>query len=142
MKDFNFVGLQGRVTHDIGERDFSYLSTGTAKLRLSVAVNDTKKDGDNYIDEPSFIDIDYLGKGAEAVKPYISKGTQVLIMGELKQDRWEKDGVKHNRVYVKATMVRLIGGKKSSGENTFTPVENNNAIPSAQPHFVDEDIPF
>ena len=138
MKDINSVTLIGRVTHDVGDRDFSYLSNGSAKLKISIAVNDTKKDGDSYTDDPSFIDVEYLGKGAEAIKPYISKGSQVVVAGSLKQDRWEKDGQKHSRLYVKASYVQLVGGRKSNeGNATFTPVES--AIPSG---YQDSDIPF
>lgn len=145
MRDVNSITLCGRVTHDVGERDFSYLSTGTPKLKISIAVNDSKKQGDQWVDVASYFDIDYLGKPAEAIKPYIKKGTQIVVLGALKQERWEKDGEKKRRVYINASMIQLAGGRKDSGNNngaTFTPIDNAMPSSSGDDSFMDESIPF
>lgn len=97
----------GRLTRDIGERDFSYTPNGKAKLNISIAVDN------GYGDKKSvyFFDVTIWGKTAENLKPYLGKGKQVALTGRLTQDTWEKDGVKHSKVYITADEVQLLGGK-------------------------------
>jgi hypothetical protein len=41
--------------------------------------------------------------------PYLVKGQQLAITGELVQDRWEQDGVKRSRVKVNVADIQLLG---------------------------------
>ena len=114
MTDINRVVLVGRLTKDLAsdERAFGYLPNGTAKASFSIAVNRSKKQGDEWIEETSFFDVSLFGKSAENLKPYLTKGTQIVIDGYLKQDRWEKDGQKFSKVSIVANSVELAGSKK------------------------------
>jgi single-strand DNA-binding protein len=118
MTDLNNVGIIGRLTRDIGEDDFSYINTGTAKLIFSIAVNRSVKHGDDWVDEASFFDVTYWGKPAEGIKQYLGKGKQVAVKGYLKQDRWEKDGQKHSRISIVAESVQLLGSKGDGSGNS------------------------
>lgn len=143
MTDINHVMLIGRIVRDIDERNFGYVGSGIAKLNLAIAVNRSRKEGDNWIDEVSFFDITLWGKTAEGLKPYLSKGKQIAVEGFLKQDRWEKDGQKFSKVVISATNVQLIGGfsKSDPASEPFTPAENAPAPDVPQEGF-SEDIPF
>lgn len=149
MTDVNSVNVIGRLTRDLGENDFGYVGTGTARANVSIAVNRSKKQGDEWVDEVSYFDITIWGKTAENLKPYLTKGKQ-------KQDRWEKDGQKHSRVSIVADVVQLLGGKSESNsdggyqqsysqnqQSAFTPRNNAPAAPE-EPSSEDfpEDIPF
>ena len=112
MTDLNVSVLIGRVTRDIGENDFGYLPNGTARMNTSIAVNRSVKKGDSWTDEVSYFDITIWGKTAENLKPYIKKGTQISVLGYLKQDRWEKEGRKMSKVVIVANEVRLLGGRQ------------------------------
>lgn len=79
MTDLNEVVLMGRVTRELGERDFGYVGNGQAKLTISIAVNRSVKHGDEWADEVSFFNVTYWGKPAENIKPYITKGSQVTV---------------------------------------------------------------
>lgn len=116
MTDLNQVILMGRLVRDLGtdERSFSYVGNGIAKAVVSIACNRSKKQGDKYVDETSYFDITIWGKTAENLKPYLTKGKEILVVGFLKQDRWEKDGKKESRINITAETVRLIGGKGDS----------------------------
>lgn len=159
MTDINSVNIIGRLTRDLGENDFAYISTGTARASVSIAVNRAKKNGDEWTDEVSYFDITIWGKTAENLKPYLKKGKQIAVNGYLKQDRWEKDGQKHSRVSIVADSVQLCGGKNDGGDNNgyqqdysqnqqgaFTPKPaNQQSAPYSQPAESDEfpeDIPF
>ena len=158
MNDLNSTILIGRLTRDLGENDMAYLPNGTARANISIAVNRSKKQGDEWVDEVSYFDITIWGKTAENLKPYLLKGKQICVKGFLKQDRWEKEGQKYSKVHVIAEDVQLLGGKNdgtASGGNggasyappkqTYTPPQAQNFAPPAQGGLGEEfpeDIPF
>lgn len=109
--DLNVVCIVGRLTKD---PDLRYANNGTPILNMSIAVNSSRKDGDQWISEANFFDVSYFGKPAEAVRPYLGKGKQIAVQGSLKQDRWEKDGQKFSRVNIKADSVELLGSRADS----------------------------
>lgn len=125
MTDLNHVVLIGRLTRDLGddERSFGYVGNGQARAIVSIAVNRSKKSGDEWIDETSYFDITIWGKTAENLKPYLNKGKQICVEGHLKQDRWEKEGQKMSRVTIIADQVQLLGGNKNGSESS--PAANN-----------------
>lgn len=120
MTDLNHVVLIGRLTQDIGsdERSFGYTSSGQARANVSIAVNRSKKSGEQWIDEVNYFNVTIWGKTAENLKPYLTKGKQICVEGHLKQDRWEKDGQKQSRVSVIADSVQLLGGRGENGQQT------------------------
>lgn len=146
MTDINHVVLIGNLTRDVGE-GYSVLSNGTAKASISIAVNRSKKSGDQWVDETSYLDVTIWGKTAENLKPYLTKGQKIAVEGYLKQDRWEKDGQKFSKVSVVANSVQLLGGKKQDGEKSnnleltqHVPFENNQSFSTSESF--PEDIMF
>jgi single-strand DNA-binding protein len=131
MTDLNHVVLIGRLTKDLGtdERSFGYVANGQARANVSIAVNRSKKTGDQWTDEVNYFDITIWGKTAENLKPYLTKGKMIAVDGYLRQDRWEKDGQKMSRVGIVANNVQLLGGKGEGVQSTggapkFQPINN------------------
>lgn len=120
MTDINHVVLIGRLTRDLGsdERSFGYVGNGQARANVSIAVNRSKKSGDQWVDEVNYFDITIWGKTAENLKPYLVKGKQIVVEGHLKQERWQKEGQKMSRISIVADNVQLLGGKSEGGQNT------------------------
>ena len=114
--DINSVTLVGRMTRD-GE--LKYTNSSLAVLKFSLAVNRKKKSGNDWVDEVSYFDIVLWGKQGEAIQKYLSKGKQVAVTGELRQNRWEQDGQNRSKVEVVASNVQLLGGgdNQSSGNS-------------------------
>ena len=110
--DINSVVIVGRLTRDV---ELKYMNNGNAVASMSIAVNRSKKEGDQWGSEAHFFDVSYFGKGAEAVKPYLTKGKQIAVQGSLRQIRWEKDGQKQSRVVIVADSVELLGGNGGNG---------------------------
>ena len=142
MKNLDHVVLIGNITRDLGsdEKSFGYIGNGTAKANISIAVNSSKKQGDQWVDEANFFTVTIFGKTAENLKPYLTKGTKVAIEGHLKQDRWEKDGQKHSAISIIADNVELCGGGKKDSNSA------SNSAPTQQSFGADdgfpEDVPF
>ena len=133
MTDINRVVLVGRLVRDLGndQRDFAYTPNGQARANISIAVNRSRKQGDQWVDEANFFDVTIWGKTAENLKPYLTKGKQICVEGHLKQDRWEKDGQKQSRITIVADSVQLLGGRSENSQPTggaprFQPVNNPN----------------
>ena len=109
MKDINTVTVSGRLTRDA---ELRFTSGGFGILKFSLASNYSKKDGDQWRDEANFFDCTILGKRGESLAQYLTKGTQVMVAGELRQERWEKDGQKQSKVGIMVDGILLTGGKQ------------------------------
>jgi single-strand DNA-binding protein len=157
MTDLNHVVLIGRLTQDLGndERSFGYLPNGQARANVSIAVNRSKKQGDEWINEVFYFEVAIFGKTAENLKPYLLKGKQICVDGHLKQDRWkDQQGNNRSKISIVAENVQLLGGKsedstQNAGGNyqqqSFTPKANTQyQTPPAAPSDDEfpEDIPF
>lgn len=67
-----------------------------------------------YVDEVSYFDVTFFGKIGATIREYVFRGDPLLIEGHLKQERWEKEGVKHSRVKLIGETMQLMGSKKGS----------------------------
>lgn len=133
MQDLNhWIGI-GRLTKDLGtdERSFGYVGNGQARANVSIAVNHSKKQGDQWVTEVDYFDVTIWGKTAENLKPYLLKGTQICVDGHLKQDRWQKDGQNFSKISIVADNVQLLGGKKDGGTSS-APTSTPTSAPQQQ----------
>lgn len=114
--DINKVILVGRLCSDA---ILKYTNSGTANSKLSIAVNRRKKVGDKWEEEVSFFDVNVWGKTAESLNQYLTKGKQIGVEGELRQNRWtDKEGQNRSKVEINANNIQLLGGNKSEVKQT------------------------
>lgn len=146
--DINVVVLVGRLTRDC---ELKSTPQGTSVCRFSIAVNRRKRTGDRWEDEVSYFDVVLWGRSAETLTPYLQKGRQVSIEGELRQNRWEQDGKTNSKVEVVANNVQLLGGGNQGapvpGQGTRPESRADQSAPNPGPTgpeaFDDgDDIPF
>ena len=122
MTDNNNVSINGRL---VREAELKYASSGTAILKFSIAVNRSVKKGDKWEDEASFFDCVMFSKMAESVNKYLEKVKQVSIIGELKQERWEKDGKQNSKVVIVVEKLQLLGSKDEQKQSYHKPEQPN-----------------
>ncbi len=143
--DINRVTIVGRLTRD---PELAHLPSGTAVLKLGVAVNGRQKDeGGNWIDKPNFFDVKVFGNQAEALNNHLAKGRRVGVDGRLDWSSWEaQDGTKRSKVEIVAQSVQFLDSRQDAGgggdgERQFVPAAatagNEDFAASA-----DDDIPF
>lgn len=133
MTDLNSISLIGRCVRDISNNDFAYTPNGKARLAFSIAVNRSRKQGDQWIDEVSYIDCLVWGAFAETLKQKLHKGMRVAVAGSIRQDRWkDNNGNNRSRVYVVADSIQNLessvnqnGGNYQNGNNQNN-YQNNN----------------
>lgn len=147
--DINSVTLVGRLTRDA---ELKYTGGGTAVCKLSIAVNRSRKSGDQWQEEAHFFDIVVWGRQGEAIHQYLTKGKQIAVQGELRQNRWEQNGQQRSKVEINAQNVQLLGGP-GGGRNDSGPSSNSRANSSPDqnngpsnygggPEQFEDDIPF
>ncbi len=113
MADINHVVLVGRLVRDA---QLKYTNSGLAICEFSVAINNRRKQGDDWVDEPNFFDVTLFGRQGEAIQRYLTQGKQVGVDGQLRQDRWQTpEGQNRSKVVVIANNVMLLGGGGSGG---------------------------
>lgn len=110
--DINKVMLVGRLTRDA---ELMYTNSGYPLCKFSLAVNRRRKQGEQWVDEANFFDLNLWGRRGEALNTYLTKGTQIAVEGQLKQDRWEQDGMKRSKVTIEASNIQLLGGRSDTG---------------------------
>jgi single-strand DNA-binding protein len=140
--DINSVVLVGRLTRDA---ELKYTNPGIPVSRLGLAVNRKKKENNQWVEEANFFDIIVWGKIAEVLQPYLTKGKQICVQGELRQNRWEKDGKPQSRVEVVATNIQLLGTGTGQAQNNPPPPQSSPSRPVTPSIPVDnfeDDIPF
>lgn len=102
----NQVTIIGRIANDLEP----ILVGETMVVRFNLAVNLDK-------DKADFFPIECWDKIALNLLDYAAKGTEVLISGYLKQDRFtDKNGNKKSKIKVKAKYIRI--GFAPNKENT------------------------
>ena len=147
MTDINRVILVGRVVKDA---ELKFTSASTPVTRFSVAVNRSRKNGDQWEEEVSYIDIVLWGRSAESISKFLIKGKQVAVEGELRQNRWEQDGQQRSKLEVVASNVQLLSGGTAPGSGNAQPqgqqgsyAKKNAPVNAPEPdHFEDDGIPF
>jgi len=134
----NKVFIIGRLTR---EPDIRFLPSGMQITSFTIANNRRYKDRDgNWKEESYFFDIETFGALAERVGRQLEKGTQILIEGSLRQDKWENSaGEKRSRIKIVADRISILSkvAKKeessSMEESVEEPIEDFSS---------DDDVPL
>lgn len=82
---YNRVVIVGRLGQDV---DLKYTKGGTAVANLSVCTERRVKSGDKWENKAVWLRVVVWGKTAENVQKYTSKGSKVLVEGELDINEW------------------------------------------------------
>ncbi len=107
MASFNKVILMGNLTRDPDVRTTGM--NGMKVVRLGVAINERRKDRNGQLqDFPVFVDVDAWDRLAELCGQHLSKGSPILVEGRLQMDMWERDGVRHQKLKVRASTIKFL----------------------------------
>lgn len=101
----NTVHLVGRLGRDPEMRT---TASGMAIASLSVATDRWKKDEGKVTD---WHRVKAFGRQAESISRYLSKGSEVAVVGRLETSSYDKDGERRYVTEVIADRVAFIGGR-------------------------------
>lgn len=95
------------VGNTVRDGEVRFTPSGRSVTDTAIAVNYRKKVGDDYEDDPSYVDLVIWGELGEHFADSCPKGTRVLVTGRLTQQRWETpDGDKRSKIVL---VVEAIG---------------------------------
>ena len=126
MADINVVILVGNLTRD---PELRYTPGGLAVTSFGLAVSNRRKVGDEWKEEPCFVDIKIFGRMAETSSEYLSKGRKCAIEGRLAYSKWEKDGQTRSKLEVIANNIQFLGqGQGQQGRGDRAPGAGNDPL--------------
>lgn len=92
----NSVSISGNLGRD---PELRVTPTGTSVLSLSVAVNDRVRDQQTgeWRDRANWVDVVVFGSRADAMAPFLAKGSKVAVSGRLRWSQWQDKQTGANR---------------------------------------------
>lgn len=118
--------------------ELRYTNSQLAVVSFSVAVNERRKQADgSYQDEVNWLDCTMFGKRAEALQPYLAKGTKLSLTGHLHKSTYERNGKQYSRVEIIVDEVELMNARREAQAPEAMPPQ---AVEAASVY--DSDIPF
>ena len=139
MQGLNTVSIGGNLCRDA---ELRATASGMAVLTFSVAVNESRKNQQTgeYEDYPNYVDCTMLGRRAESVSRYLTKGTYVALTGRLHRNRWQnKDGQNRSKLEVTADNIHFESRRLDGDDYDQQQAE---AQGDYEAQMYDEDIPF
>lgn len=127
MSTINHVVEIGNLTRSA---ETKVSANGVEIVTFSIAVHSrvkSKADPANYDVVPNFFDCVAFGKYFSAVAKSMQKGRKVCVHGELRQNRYEKDGVKHSTVQIVVDEIDVFPAYPTTGANNS--IADSSAIP-------------
>lgn len=114
--------LRGNLARDPEVRVVNTGGRQTTVVNFTVAVSReyTKSNGEKD-KVTTFVPCEAWDTGAEIIADSFKKGDLVLVEGSLRNDSWEKDGVKHNTLKVRVnnfSKITKLSSKKNKTEST------------------------
>lgn len=111
--DLNSVTIVGRLTQDM---EMKYSPGGVTFGRFAIANSQSKKQGEQWIEEGHIFDALIIGRRADALQRYLTKGQQVAVLGTLQQNRWQdkQTGQNRSRVEILVNDIQLVGGRRTT----------------------------
>jgi single-strand DNA-binding protein len=132
----NLLLISGRLGQDA---ETKYTASGTAVCSFSVAVDSGY--GDNK--KTNWFRCSLFGKRAEGgLVPYLVKGQQVIVTGEVSLNEWQSDSGTKSSLNVFVDKVQLVGGKSDSTPQQAKPQTTAKEYQEASGGFEDKEIPF
>ena len=106
----NKITLKGRLT---SKPELKQTTTGIAVSDFTVAVNRRFNK-----EQTDFINCQAWRTTAEFITKYFDKGQEILVVGELHIEKWEKDGETRTASRVVVDEVEFCGNKKDNAKST------------------------
>ena len=129
MAAVNRVFLMGNLTRN---PELRKTPSGMSVSDLGLAVSEKYKNKEGKVVESTcFADIVVWGRQAETCCEFLTKGSQVMVEGQLQLDQWQADnGEKRTRMRIRADRVQFLGRPKKQGDK---PASNGDSQPPSAP---------
>lgn len=116
MANLNVAMLLGNLVKD---PELRYTQQGIPVTNFTVAVNQKVKSAEGQESKKTlFMDVTAWRRLAEICAQFLKKGRQVIVVGQLEQQKWQdENGRKRVKTVLIAQTVQFIGGKSADNED-------------------------
>ena len=122
----NKVFLHGNLTSDPLARVVDINGKQVTVANFTVAVNrNFKTSTGEHKKQAEFISCEIWDSGATLLAQYLKKGSPIIVEGSLRTDKWEKDGQKHFRTFVRVDRFDFCGGSKDKSNIETEPEDTD-----------------
>lgn len=130
MENTNIVLITAYLTRDPELRG---TKGGGSVAELRVAVNGSRKEGEEWVDKPNFFNVVAFGKTAENVTKYRRKGDPILVEGRLDWSEWEtEEGARRQGVKIIAVKIVYLP-RSTKAEGSEEEDNSQSEIPEVEP---------
>lgn len=113
----NVVMLKGNLARDPELRVVGDKQTSVVNFTIATSREFTKAD-DTQGKITTFVQCEAWDSAADAIASSFKKGDPVMVEGSLRNDSWEKDGVKHSTLKVRVNNFGPIVKTRKSGSKS------------------------
>ena len=115
---YQSITIMGNLTRDLEVRQVG--QSQVAKTGVAVSEKFRKQDG-TMGENTEFFDIEIWDKAS--VYPYLTKGTQVLVIGQIKTEKWQDQQTGQNRESkkVRVQTIQLCGSRPQQNAQPSAP---------------------
>lgn len=132
----NKVILLGRLTKDPDLRFAAGSGKGVCKFSIAVTRQFNR-------DEADFLNCVAFGKTAETIAQYMTKGSQISIVGNIRTGSYDaQDGTKRYTTDVVIESFEFVGGGKGQSNNNNSGGFNQDGFDNDMTPVDDGDMPF
>ncbi|MEM7096153.1 MAG: single-stranded DNA-binding protein [Actinomycetota bacterium] len=145
----NTVTVVGNLTRD---PELRYTPTGASVCNFGVAWNKRYQRNGEQVEEVNYFECTCFGDLAENVAGSLSKGTRVVIVGELQQRSWETpNGERRSKVEVRCdevspslrwASVEVTRNERTGAPQTPSSPANQHPTPAPVPDYNYDEEPF
>ena len=147
----NIVILKGNLTRDV---ELKFLPNSVAVANFGIATNKRWNDAQTgeRREKATFVEITAWNKQAEVINEYFTKGSEILIQGELEFEQWQApDGTNRNRLKVRLNQFEFVGSRESNGNGNGNGNAQQRTTPETappapttadNPDTTEDDVPF
>jgi single-strand DNA-binding protein len=144
MAELNKVLMIGRLTKD-PEIRFTPSGTKVAEFRLAVNHTYRTRDGEKR-EETCFLDVSVMGRSADTVENYLTKGREVFVEGRLQFNTWEtQNGEKRSKHRMVADRFQFLGGRgtgRGPDEDAYEERSSSHQAVADSGGSEEDDLPF
>ncbi len=138
-RGYNHVVLVGNLGKD-PELRTTPKGTNVCNFNLATAEK-YKNNAGELVETTDWHRIELWGALADISSKWLKKGSLVLIEGKVKNDNYEKDGVKHYGYKILASNLTMLGSKSEGSFDSKNDIDNSN-FDGTSSDDDDSEIPF
>lgn len=115
----NLVIIRGNLARDPEIRTVNTGGRETSVVNFTIATSREFTKANGETDKiTTFVQCEAWDTGAQAIADSLAKGDLVMVEGSLRNDSWEKDGVKHSTLKVRVNNFAKINRHSKSKKST------------------------